>query len=252
MLIFMTGDAMARPLIEAYEKGGYDGSSLVAVASSAAIFSRPVKERWMKAFPNTFFTDSVVIKDDNPTRRPPYLTIGLIVACALVFLYTLSLPADGSADSQLGFSCEYGLVADHLVNGEERDAPAPRTFEEACVELNQEHNRFLGVLTSLFLHGGWLHFGGGTIGGVQRGDGGCRTADELGMDAGRAERPGEVGDGHQAVQDTAIGKTRYDAAKKMVVLEDILRFPADCVNPPASMKSEEWIKAGFPGAKGCP
>jgi 3-oxocholest-4-en-26-oate---CoA ligase len=58
-LIFMTGDAMARPLIEAYEKGGHDGSSLVAVASSAAIFSRPVKERWMAAFPNVFFTDSV-------------------------------------------------------------------------------------------------------------------------------------------------------------------------------------------------
>ncbi len=58
-LVFMTGDAMARPLIEAYEKGGYDGSSLVAVASSAAIFSRPVKERWMAAFPNVFFTDSV-------------------------------------------------------------------------------------------------------------------------------------------------------------------------------------------------
>jgi 3-oxocholest-4-en-26-oate---CoA ligase len=58
-LIFMTGDAMARPLIETYENVGYDGSSLVAVASSAAIFSRPVKERWMAAFPNTFFTDSV-------------------------------------------------------------------------------------------------------------------------------------------------------------------------------------------------
>ena len=58
-LIFMTGDAMARPLIEAYGNGSYDGSSLVAVASSAAIFSRPVKERWMAAFPNAFFTDSV-------------------------------------------------------------------------------------------------------------------------------------------------------------------------------------------------
>ncbi len=58
-LIFMTGDAMARPLIEAYEAGNFDGSSLVAVASSAAIFSRPVKESWMKAFPNAFFTDSV-------------------------------------------------------------------------------------------------------------------------------------------------------------------------------------------------
>ena len=61
-----------------------------------------------------------------------------------------------------------------------------------------------------------------------------------------------LGDGHQAVQDTAIGKTRYDAAKKMVMLDDIQRFPADCVNPPATMKAEEWIKAGFPGAKGCP
>jgi branched-chain amino acid transport system substrate-binding protein len=58
-----------------------------------------------------------------------------------------------------------------------------------------------------------------------------------------------LGDGHQAIQETAIGKTRYDAAKKMVVLEDIQRFNAECVNPPAGMKSEAWIKAGFPGAK---
>ncbi len=57
--IFMTGDAMARPLIEAYEEGEYDASSLFVVASSAAIFSRPVKERWMQAFPNAVFTDSV-------------------------------------------------------------------------------------------------------------------------------------------------------------------------------------------------
>ncbi len=58
-LVFMTGDAMARPLIEEYERGQYDASSLFAVSSSAAIFSRPVKERWMAAFPNTIFTDSV-------------------------------------------------------------------------------------------------------------------------------------------------------------------------------------------------
>jgi 3-oxocholest-4-en-26-oate---CoA ligase len=58
-LIFMTGDAMARPLIEEYERGEYDASSLFVVSSSAAIFSRPVKERWMAAFPNTIFTDSV-------------------------------------------------------------------------------------------------------------------------------------------------------------------------------------------------
>ncbi len=58
-----------------------------------------------------------------------------------------------------------------------------------------------------------------------------------------------LGDGQQAIQETAIGKTRYDVAKKMVMLDDIQRFAAECVNPPANMKSEDWIKAGFPGAK---
>ncbi len=63
-LVFMTGDAMARPLVEEYERKAasgtpYDGSSLISIASSAAIFSPPVKERWMKAFPNAFFTDSI-------------------------------------------------------------------------------------------------------------------------------------------------------------------------------------------------
>jgi branched-chain amino acid transport system substrate-binding protein len=35
----------------------------------------------------------------------------------------------------------------------------------------------------------------------------------------------------------------------MVVIEDIQRFAAECVNPPANTKSLDWIKAGFPGAK---
>ena len=63
-LIFMTGDAMARPLIEEFDRQAatgspYDGSSLFAISSSAAIFSPPVKKRWMAAFPNAVFTDSV-------------------------------------------------------------------------------------------------------------------------------------------------------------------------------------------------
>lgn len=58
-MLFMTGDAMARPLIEAYEEGGFDGQTLFAIASSAAVFSKAVKERWMKAFPNAVFTDSI-------------------------------------------------------------------------------------------------------------------------------------------------------------------------------------------------
>ena len=60
----MTGDAMALPLIEEYDRKAatgtpYDGSSLFAISSSAAIFSPPVKERWMDIFPNAVFTDSI-------------------------------------------------------------------------------------------------------------------------------------------------------------------------------------------------
>ena len=58
-----------------------------------------------------------------------------------------------------------------------------------------------------------------------------------------------LGGGHQAIQPTAIGRTKWDASKKLVVLEDIQRFAAECVNPPANMKAEDWMKAGFPGAK---
>ncbi|MGO4257746.1 acyl-CoA synthetase [Marmoricola sp. RAF53] len=64
MLIFMTGDAMARPLIEEFERKAatdapYTGASLFAVSSSAAIFSPEVKERWINALPNPVYTDSV-------------------------------------------------------------------------------------------------------------------------------------------------------------------------------------------------
>jgi len=58
-----------------------------------------------------------------------------------------------------------------------------------------------------------------------------------------------LGGGNQAIQETAIGRTKWDANKKMVMIEDIQRFPAECVNPPANMSSIEWLKAGFPGAK---
>jgi 3-oxocholest-4-en-26-oate---CoA ligase len=63
-LLFMTGDAMARPLIEEFERQAatglpYQADSLVAISSTAAIFSPEVKGRWLKAFPNAFITDSI-------------------------------------------------------------------------------------------------------------------------------------------------------------------------------------------------
>ncbi len=55
----ITGDAMGRPLIEALEHGDYDASSLVTVASTAAVFSATVKERFLERFPNLIIADAV-------------------------------------------------------------------------------------------------------------------------------------------------------------------------------------------------
>jgi len=58
-----------------------------------------------------------------------------------------------------------------------------------------------------------------------------------------------LGNGHQAIQDTAIGRTQWNEKLNRVDLVDIERFPAECVMPPANMTSEEWLTAGMPGAK---
>ncbi len=60
-LIMITGDAMARPLIEALDDPGrsYDTSSVFALSSSAAIFSPSVKEDYFRRFPNLMITDAI-------------------------------------------------------------------------------------------------------------------------------------------------------------------------------------------------
>jgi acyl-CoA synthetase (AMP-forming)/AMP-acid ligase II len=55
----MTGDAMARPMIEAFTEVGPDTSSLVALSSTAAVFSKSVKEQYLDLLPNVIITDAV-------------------------------------------------------------------------------------------------------------------------------------------------------------------------------------------------
>jgi 3-oxocholest-4-en-26-oate---CoA ligase len=58
-LLFIVGDAMGRPLIEAYREGSYDASSMLAISSSGALFSAPVKDAFAAALPNVFLTDAI-------------------------------------------------------------------------------------------------------------------------------------------------------------------------------------------------
>ncbi len=59
--VIITGDAVARPLIEALEDepDRWDAGSLVSVSSSAALFSQSVKDRFLDRFPNLIITDSI-------------------------------------------------------------------------------------------------------------------------------------------------------------------------------------------------
>ncbi|SDT51784.1 acyl-CoA synthetase [Actinoplanes derwentensis] len=58
-VIVLIGDAMARPIIEAYLAGKYDGSSLMAISSSAALFSPSVKRQYLQTLPDVLVTDAV-------------------------------------------------------------------------------------------------------------------------------------------------------------------------------------------------
>ncbi len=59
--IMITGDAMARPLIDALEAApdAFDTSSLFVLTSTAAVFSPSVKDRFFRHFPNLFMIDGV-------------------------------------------------------------------------------------------------------------------------------------------------------------------------------------------------
>jgi len=64
-VLFITGDAMARPMLDALQEGNaetgkpYEPSSLYAIASSAALFSPSIKEKYVDLLPNRVVTDSI-------------------------------------------------------------------------------------------------------------------------------------------------------------------------------------------------
>jgi len=59
--LMITGDAMGKPLIEALDEPGasYDLSSLLAVTSSAALFSAPVKDEFFRHLPDLVIVDAI-------------------------------------------------------------------------------------------------------------------------------------------------------------------------------------------------
>src|SRR6201999_3115040 len=86
-LLFFTGDAMARPLLDALtEDNDYDLSSLFLLSSTAALFSPSIKEKLLELLPNRIITDSIgssetgfggisMVAKDSPHSGGPRVTI---------------------------------------------------------------------------------------------------------------------------------------------------------------------------------
>jgi membrane associated rhomboid family serine protease len=86
----------------------------------------------------------IPIRDDAPRYSTPYVTYFIIALNAVVFLFELSVGAQGQGALN-GLIYEFGVV--------------PRRFEQALAGASAFRlpGLSLTILTSMFLHGGWLH-----------------------------------------------------------------------------------------------
>jgi branched-chain amino acid transport system substrate-binding protein len=58
-----------------------------------------------------------------------------------------------------------------------------------------------------------------------------------------------LGNGHQGISDTAFGTYKFDKTENKPTLVDIVRYDAECVNPPPDVDSIAWLEGGMKGAK---
>lgn len=89
----------------------------------------------------------IPLHDDNPTTLRPVVTITLIVLCIVVFLWQVSLPERAAFAATIG----YGAIPAVLFG----QAHLPPALEAVPP--------FVTLLTSMFLHGGWLHIIGNML-----------------------------------------------------------------------------------------
>src|SRR6476660_1030225 len=91
----------------------------------------------------------IPLRDANPTRRTPLVTSALIVACFVVFAWELGLMASGGETALNDFIDRWGVIPADLTAAWSRGDYLSR--ETAT------------LVTSQFLHGGWLHLLGNML-----------------------------------------------------------------------------------------
>ncbi|HSG29335.1 MAG TPA: rhomboid family intramembrane serine protease, partial [Candidatus Krumholzibacterium sp.] len=94
------------------------------------------------------------LKDMNPTERTPYVTIGLIAVNVLVYLYQMSLGAQGHA-----FIASMGATPFEIT----RFTDLVGRYGYNIVHYKGPSPIVLTLLTSMFMHGSLVHLGGNML-----------------------------------------------------------------------------------------
>ena len=90
--------------------------------------------------------------DENRTQRPAVVTIGLIAACVLTWVV---VQGAGAVEPLVTSVCNYGLIPGELTGTLPPGARFP--MGEGYVCLTDPGRQTVNVLTSMFLHGSWMH-----------------------------------------------------------------------------------------------
>jgi membrane associated rhomboid family serine protease len=91
----------------------------------------------------------IPLRDANPTRRTPVVTLLIIATCAIAFAWQLGTLASGGEAALGALFMTYGVV--------------PADVTAALATGNLLAAPVLAVVSSMFLHGGWLHLGGNML-----------------------------------------------------------------------------------------
>jgi membrane associated rhomboid family serine protease len=102
----------------------------------------------------------IPISDEHTTIRTPVMTYAIITLNVLVWFY---FEGAGFNESQLAASvCNFGLVPGELTHLARLGTAVPLGNGMACIVDNESIN-ILTPITSLFLHGSWMHLLGNML-----------------------------------------------------------------------------------------
>ncbi|HEY8818517.1 MAG TPA: rhomboid family intramembrane serine protease [Candidatus Limnocylindrales bacterium] len=91
----------------------------------------------------------IPLRDANPTRRTPWVTLAIVIACVVVFAWELGLMVSRGQGALDDLLARWGVI--------------PSDLTAAWGHGEYVSRQTATLVTSQFLHGGWLHLGGNML-----------------------------------------------------------------------------------------